>query len=114
MFIHLTAISLDINPFPHSEPYKPSLPNSLTGSKSKITVPSLLLLTKRLYHNEQETSSITRWNPALAGSDGEALDLPARSRFGEGRAETFYRPATGVQVHEEITIARRSITHNSQ
>ena len=43
-----------------------------------------------------------------------ALDLPARSRFGEGRAETFYESTSVLQCLEKIPFARRPITHNSK
>jgi hypothetical protein len=41
----------------------------------------------RLCHIQGETTHFSVWNRR---SGDEALDLPARSRFGEGRAETFY------------------------
>ena len=47
-------------------------------------------------------------------SGDEASDLPARSRFGEGRAETFYGSTSVFQCLEEIPFARRPITHNSK
>jgi hypothetical protein len=43
-------------------------------------------------------------NPDLPGSGDEALDLPARSRFGEGRAETFYRSTTSLQAHGKLAL----------
>ena len=47
-------------------------------------------------------------------SGDEASDLPARSRFGEGRAETLYGSTSVFQCLEKIPFARRPITHNSK
>ena len=47
-------------------------------------------------------------------SGDEASDLPARSRFGKGRAETFYGSTSVFQCLKEIPFARRPITHNSK
>ncbi len=47
-------------------------------------------------------------------SDDEALDLPARSRFGEGGAETSYRLATGPQTRERIPFVTSLIANNSK
>ena len=48
---------------------------------------STIPLPEALCRNEQETTLATRLNRQ---SGNEVLGLPARSRFGEGRAETAF------------------------
>jgi hypothetical protein len=52
----------------------------------------------------------------MAGSGNEVLDLPAHSPAlrDEGRAETFYRSAPGLQAPEKIAFTTNLITHNSK
>jgi len=45
--------------------------------------------------------------------DEKALDLPARSRFGEGRAQPFNNETLGIQCPEKIGFpVTRTVTHN--
>jgi hypothetical protein len=47
--------------------------------------------------------------PAVHSRSGdEALDLPARSRFGEGRVETFHCSASGLQTHGKNPISKKA------
>jgi len=61
--------------------------------------------TLRLCHNQRETTPVARPNRR---SGDEALDLPARSRFGEGRAETFHCSASRLQAHEKNPISKKA------
>jgi len=62
-------------------------------------------LPKRLCRNQRETTSVATRDRR---SGDEALDLPARSRFGEGRAETFHCSASGLQAHEKNPVSKKA------
>ena len=82
-----------------------NLMNALKNKRDplKLTSNIFLLTFRKLYKNWHKTIPVTRHNRQPGD---EALGLPAQSRFGEGRAVTFYRSATGMQAHEKIALAR--------
>ena len=70
---------------------------------NKANTPRPIPLAQRLCRNQQETISASTRNRR---SSDEALDLPARSRFGEGRAGTFHCSALGFQTHEKNPVSK--------
>ena len=66
----------------------------------------LLFLFTSILEGFQKLSKMSLTRNRQSGD--EALDLPARSRFGEGRAETFHCSASGLQAHEKKPISQKA------
>ena len=71
------------------------------GSPTLQSPLTFILSCKRLCRNWGKAKESVKWN-RQAGE--KALDLPARSRFGEGRAEPLSDKIRKLQYHKRITL----------